>query len=67
MHSGHGLAAVQRRRSEGALTPDEQDIRADILAGLIADSSGVRVCCSEILEGTRKIEVTDLFDRETNL
>ena len=33
----HGLAAVQRRCSEGALTPDEQDIRADILAGLIAD------------------------------
>ena len=36
----HGLAAVQRRRSEGALTPDEQDIRADILAGLIADKGG---------------------------
>jgi len=31
---------VQRRRSEGALTPDEQDIRADILAGLIADKGG---------------------------
>src|SRR6266498_5502948 len=36
----HGLAAVQRRRSEGALTPDEQDIRADILAGLVADKGG---------------------------
>jgi hypothetical protein len=36
----HGLAAVQRRRSEGALTPDEQDIRTDILAGLIADKGG---------------------------
>jgi len=36
----HGLAAVQRRRSEGALTPDEQDIRADILAGLIAEKGG---------------------------
>jgi hypothetical protein len=36
----HGLAAVQRRRSEGALTPDGQDIRADILAGLIADKGG---------------------------
>ncbi|HEY3132768.1 MAG TPA: hypothetical protein VGL91_25175 [Acidobacteriota bacterium] len=31
---------MQRRRSEGALTPDEQDIRADILAGLIADKGG---------------------------
>jgi hypothetical protein len=31
---------VQRRRSEGALTPDEQDIRADILAGLIAEKGG---------------------------
>jgi hypothetical protein len=31
---------VQRRRSEGALTPDGQDIRADILAGLIADKGG---------------------------
>ncbi len=31
---------MQRRRSEGAFTPDEQDIRADILAGLIADKGG---------------------------
>jgi hypothetical protein len=36
----HGLAAVQRRRADGELTQDEQDIRADILAGLIADKGG---------------------------
>src|SRR6266498_365375 len=36
----HGLAAVQRRRSEGALTPEEQDIKTDILAGLVADKGG---------------------------
>lgn len=33
----HGLAALQHRRAEAALTPEEQDIRADILAGLITD------------------------------
>jgi hypothetical protein len=33
----HGLAAVQSRRANGALTVEEQDIRSDILAGLIAD------------------------------
>jgi hypothetical protein len=36
----HGLAAVQRRRADGSLTAEEQDIRADILAGLIADKGG---------------------------
>jgi hypothetical protein len=36
----HGLAAVQSRRANGALTLEEQDIRADILAGLIADKGG---------------------------
>jgi hypothetical protein len=36
----HGLAAVQRRRAQGELTDDEQDIRTDILAGLIADKGG---------------------------
>jgi hypothetical protein len=36
----HGLAAVHNRRAEGALTADERDIRADVLAGLIADSGG---------------------------
>jgi hypothetical protein len=33
----HELAAVQRRRTDGELTAEEQDIRGDILAGLIAD------------------------------
>jgi hypothetical protein len=36
----HGLATVQSRRANGALTVEEQDIRADILAGLIADKGG---------------------------
>jgi hypothetical protein len=36
----HGLAAVHNRRAEGSLTEDERDIRAEILAGLIADSGG---------------------------
>src|SRR6266496_2753453 len=36
----HGLAAVQRRRADGELTNEEQDIRADILAGLVADKGG---------------------------
>jgi hypothetical protein len=36
----HGLAAVQHRRAEGALTDEEQDIRAGILSGLIADKGG---------------------------
>jgi hypothetical protein len=34
------LAALQNRRANGALTVEEQDIRADILAGLIADKGG---------------------------
>jgi hypothetical protein len=36
----HGLATIQRRRTEGELTEKEQDLRADILAGLIADKGG---------------------------
>ena len=36
----HGLAAVQRRRADGELTEEEQDIRTDILAGLVADKGG---------------------------
>jgi hypothetical protein len=36
----HGLAALQHRRAEAALSPEEQNIRADILAGLIADKGG---------------------------
>jgi len=36
----HGLAAVHNRRIDGELTENERDIRAEILAGLIADSGG---------------------------
>ena len=36
----HGLAAVQRRRMNGSLTRDEQDIRTEILTGLLADEGG---------------------------
>jgi hypothetical protein len=36
----HGLAAVQRRRAASELTAEEQDIRSDILAGLVADKGG---------------------------
>lgn len=36
----HGLAAVHNRKAGGELTESERDIRADILAGLIADSGG---------------------------
>jgi hypothetical protein len=40
MHSRHGLATIKRRRADGELTEEEQDIRADILAGLVADKGG---------------------------
>ena len=36
----HGLAAVTQRRANSALTPEEQMIREDILAGLISDKGG---------------------------
>lgn len=36
----HGLSAIQRRRADGELTDDEQDVRVSILAGLIADKGG---------------------------
>src|SRR5436309_14704590 len=36
----HGLAGITQRRANGAFTPDEQTIREDILAGLIADKGG---------------------------
>jgi hypothetical protein len=32
----HGVSAIQRRRADGELTDDEQDVRACVLAGLIA-------------------------------
>ena len=36
----HGLAAVQQRRADGTLTPDEQGIRQEILTGLVSDKGG---------------------------
>jgi 50S ribosomal subunit-associated GTPase HflX len=36
----HGLASLGNRRTNGALTADEQDIRASILVGLIDDKGG---------------------------
>jgi hypothetical protein len=36
----HGLAALGHRHSAGALSPAEQGIREEILAGLIADKGG---------------------------
>jgi hypothetical protein len=36
----HGLAGISQRRANGALTSDEQAIREDILAGLLADKGG---------------------------
>jgi hypothetical protein len=36
----HGLSAVDQRRTNGALTSDEQSIREEILAGLIQDKGG---------------------------
>ena len=40
MLSGMVFSAIQRRRADGELNDDEQDIRAAILAGLIADKGG---------------------------
>jgi hypothetical protein len=36
----HGLAAVQQRCINGALTQDEQKVRTEILAGLLTDKDG---------------------------
>lgn len=36
----HGLASISDRRATGALTPEEQSIRQEILSGLIADRGG---------------------------
>ena len=36
----HGLAGISQRRSNDALTAEEQLIRENILAGLIADKGG---------------------------
>lgn len=36
----HGLAGISDRRANGALTPEEQSIRQEILTGLVADKGG---------------------------
>jgi hypothetical protein len=36
----HGLAGISRRRANGALNSNEQSIREEILAGLLADKGG---------------------------
>jgi hypothetical protein len=40
MHSGMAQPQVQHRQAHGELTQDEQDLRADILAGMIAHKGG---------------------------
>ena len=37
----HGLAAIQKRREEGIPTEHEENIRQQILDGLIADEGGM--------------------------
>ncbi len=36
----HGLAGIAQRRVNGALTPDEQKIREELLDGLVKDKGG---------------------------
>jgi hypothetical protein len=36
----HGLAAIEKRREEGVPTRDEENVRQQILEGLIADKGG---------------------------
>ena len=36
----HGLAGISQRRANGSLTPDEQAIREELLAGLVSDKGG---------------------------
>jgi hypothetical protein len=36
----HGLAGIAQRRADGVLDPQEQSIREEILAGLLADKGG---------------------------
>src|SRR5215467_5961203 len=38
----HGLASISQRRFDGALTPVEQTVREEILAGLLTDKGGER-------------------------
>ena len=36
----HGLAAIQKRREEGVISEHEENVRQQILDGLIADKGG---------------------------
>ena len=36
----HGLAAIQKRREESIITEHEENVRQQILDGLIADKGG---------------------------
>ena len=36
----HGLAAIQKRREESVITEHEENVRQQILDGLIADKGG---------------------------
>ena len=36
----HGLAAIQKRREEGVPTEHEENVRQQILDGLVADKDG---------------------------
>ena len=57
----HGLAAIQRRRVDGELTKEEQDIRADILAGLVANRGG------EQQIGTAERVLAEIISRDVAL
>jgi hypothetical protein len=39
----HGLAAIQKRREESVITEHEEDVRQQILGGLIADKGGDQI------------------------
>jgi hypothetical protein len=57
----HRLAGITQRRVNGALTADEQAIRQDILAGLIADKGG------EQLIGTAERILADTIASDVSL
>ena len=57
----HGLSAIQRRRADGELTEDEQDFRAGILAGLIADKGG------EQMIGTAERILAEIISSDVSL
>jgi len=44
----HGLAGIAQRRADGVLSPEEQSIREEILAGLLADKGGAAQISSAI-------------------